>query len=284
MAIYKVKYGQSIYDIATEKYGSVEGVANILQDNPSIELDTYLELGREIIISESPTSITNQNIRRYFSNKTITNTDSANSTPNLLNGYIYGTISTRNVDGEAYIDSTIRQGILDHIKLSNRDGGTINLDRVSFSSPFTIDSDGDELEMIVNYEDFQSYDRFVPIGSVNGSTMRLDISATDGRISLYDSFGEILISNPIETESNVDVTFKIRCEVLGTTKNYFLEVNGVESSALNVGDTNLSFDMIGGTNKISADGYNGLIKYFRYNDYRYRFNEVSGIYVHKNIR
>ena len=40
MAIYKVKHGQSIYDIATQIYGSVLGIVHLLRDNESINLTT----------------------------------------------------------------------------------------------------------------------------------------------------------------------------------------------------------------------------------------------------
>ena len=47
---YIVKSGQSIYDIAVEVYGGVAGIKNILIDNPTIDINTYLEENSTIIV------------------------------------------------------------------------------------------------------------------------------------------------------------------------------------------------------------------------------------------
>ena len=75
MATYAVRKGQSIYDIATEKYGDISGVSMILKDNPTISLGTYLTVGMEIEVNSNQSTILNTNIVNFFKSKTITNTD-----------------------------------------------------------------------------------------------------------------------------------------------------------------------------------------------------------------
>lgn len=48
MALYKVRSGQNIYDVALALYGSVEGVFDLLVRNPWLTMETVLSYGMEI--------------------------------------------------------------------------------------------------------------------------------------------------------------------------------------------------------------------------------------------
>ena len=50
MKLIKVRFGQTIEDIAIQEYGSLSGVRFLLEDNPSISLDTLLFPGQELSI------------------------------------------------------------------------------------------------------------------------------------------------------------------------------------------------------------------------------------------
>ena len=50
MKLIKVRYGQTIEDISIQEYGSLSGVRFLLEDNPSISLDTLLFPGQELNI------------------------------------------------------------------------------------------------------------------------------------------------------------------------------------------------------------------------------------------
>lgn len=52
MALYKVRSGQNIYDIAFTLYGSVEGIFSLLVLNDWLTLDTKLEYGMELQYDE----------------------------------------------------------------------------------------------------------------------------------------------------------------------------------------------------------------------------------------
>jgi hypothetical protein len=285
MAIYKVKYGQSIYDIATEKYGNASGIDNIFRDNPTIDFNTYLEEGQEIIISSSANDIANQSIKKYFSNKTITNTDSKMITTILVGEFIYGTILTRNGDDGKYIDE-VMWSTYGQLKLNNRvEGGLRNFDRVLFDKEMDLNSDGSAIEMTLNYESISAeFDKWVPLGNITAQSESIVIF-DDGNISLNDDFGNQLVVTTTPSQPNVDVSIKVRCEILQTSpleKNYYLEVDGIEYSALNVGKSKVSVNLLGGSSLGSVGGYNGIVKYFRHNTSEFRFSEGLGNYIHKN--
>lgn len=67
MQIVKFKPGQTVFDVALEQYGNIEGVALIAEDNPSISLDEAEE-GTEVLIRDE---VIDKKTKNYFSNKTI---------------------------------------------------------------------------------------------------------------------------------------------------------------------------------------------------------------------
>tara|TARA_R110002167_G_scaffold107745_1_gene275392 strand:- start:178 stop:1092 length:915 start_codon:yes stop_codon:yes gene_type:complete len=301
MAIYKVKYGQSIYDIATQIYGSVLGVAYLLRDNKSIDLTTHLKQGFDLIVNATSDTIIDQNIVSFFKNKTITNTETLKGVENLLTEIAYGTIVTSSPEGD-YVNGVMR-ATPNQLNMINVESTLLNYDRVKFNKVSTLNEDADEIEFIISYEPLSSPNFWIVLAgsdTVEGSHIRIDSS---NKLSLYSSSDQLLITSSNTVSPNVDISVKIRCEVIVTNvvvKNYYLEVNGVEDSTLDVSDINISFDTLGGFEKddvwvsdrlnsgsfngLSTDSFNGLngsFKYLRYNDSEYRFDEGGGIYIFK---
>lgn len=52
MGRYKVLSGQNLYDVALHLYGSIEGVVDLLIDNPELSFDTTLAAGRELLYTD----------------------------------------------------------------------------------------------------------------------------------------------------------------------------------------------------------------------------------------
>ena len=48
MGKYKITAGQNIYDIAMHLYGSIEGIVDLLINNPGLSLDDNLKSGDEL--------------------------------------------------------------------------------------------------------------------------------------------------------------------------------------------------------------------------------------------
>lgn len=71
----KVEYGQDIYDLCIQEYGSIETVFLLLGDNPSIDLETQLASGQELVFRiEMPVAVPrNENIDYFRTSKTRVN-------------------------------------------------------------------------------------------------------------------------------------------------------------------------------------------------------------------
>lgn len=52
MGKYRVIAGQNLYDVALHLYGSIEGVVDLLINNPELSFDTTLRAGRELIYTD----------------------------------------------------------------------------------------------------------------------------------------------------------------------------------------------------------------------------------------
>lgn len=48
MGNYRVITGQNIYDVALHLYGSIEGIVDLLINNPGLSLETELRTGQEL--------------------------------------------------------------------------------------------------------------------------------------------------------------------------------------------------------------------------------------------
>ena len=48
MGNYRVITGQNIYDVALHLYGSIEGIVDLLVNNPDLSLETELRTGQEL--------------------------------------------------------------------------------------------------------------------------------------------------------------------------------------------------------------------------------------------
>lgn len=55
MADYRVRYGQTIFDVAVQNYGHIEGIAILIQDNSGMTLNTTLVSGD--ILSVNPSKV-----------------------------------------------------------------------------------------------------------------------------------------------------------------------------------------------------------------------------------
>jgi hypothetical protein len=58
-----VRYGQTIFDIALQWFGDISGIAFIIEDNPSINLENELEAGTGINIRDA---VINKTIVKEF--------------------------------------------------------------------------------------------------------------------------------------------------------------------------------------------------------------------------
>lgn len=59
---------QSIFDIALQEYGSIEGVQLLIADNPTIDINTELQPGTKLLIKSSAID---QGIVNYYSTNKI---------------------------------------------------------------------------------------------------------------------------------------------------------------------------------------------------------------------
>lgn len=71
--IYTTESGQTIIDIAIEKYGCYEGVFIILQDNPTLFLGCNLKPLQRVLLRDDVPVFTDNNIAiaQYFADKNI---------------------------------------------------------------------------------------------------------------------------------------------------------------------------------------------------------------------
>jgi hypothetical protein len=71
MTKYIIKEGQTLLDIAVQKYGSVEGIQYLLEDNASItEVTDELKSGDTLIIRDD-SYIIDKTVVNYFKEKNI---------------------------------------------------------------------------------------------------------------------------------------------------------------------------------------------------------------------
>lgn len=70
MRQYRVKEDQNIFDIAVQEYGGVEGIINLIEDNPEIEsVDHIFKNGDEIFINdEQPVEVS---IKKIFATRSL---------------------------------------------------------------------------------------------------------------------------------------------------------------------------------------------------------------------
>ena len=52
MGNYRVITGQNIYDVALHLYGSIEGIVDLLINNPDLSLETELRTGQELTYTD----------------------------------------------------------------------------------------------------------------------------------------------------------------------------------------------------------------------------------------
>ena len=52
MGRYSVIAGQNIFDVALHLYGSIEGIVDLMMNNPDLSLDTTLTVGQELVYTD----------------------------------------------------------------------------------------------------------------------------------------------------------------------------------------------------------------------------------------
>jgi hypothetical protein len=82
MAAYRITDGQSIFDVALQKYGSVEQAIKIVQDNPAIVNMNNANLSGAIVTVDD---VQNQVVKTFLINRRNLNT----SNPIIKDGYSY---------------------------------------------------------------------------------------------------------------------------------------------------------------------------------------------------
>ena len=70
MGVYKVTYGQSLYDVALHIYGSIEGVTDLLVNNETLSLAKTLKADDELIFTDG--YILNKEVVAYYKTHNIT--------------------------------------------------------------------------------------------------------------------------------------------------------------------------------------------------------------------
>lgn len=204
MAKYTVKYGQSIYDIATEQYGSILGIEDIFRDNEGIDATTVLKAGDVININATSETIVDQSIVDFFKQKTITNTESIdNSTDTILSGFNYGVINTNNQFELRYINDVMwdrdsrlimKNGLTENIVVDG-DGGTFeNTDTATWNitnlpwEPQTPENAGGTLfSSLISYEGQNYY-----CGGVNMGAPYLYASDNPLNLIVFDTYLDVV--------------------------------------------------------------------------------------------
>lgn len=67
--IYLVREKQNLLDIAMQLYGDLDGVWKLLDDNPSIGLDSELATAQELVVD--PAHSVNPQIQNYFKTRNL---------------------------------------------------------------------------------------------------------------------------------------------------------------------------------------------------------------------
>jgi len=284
MAIYKVKFGQSIYDIAIQVYGSVLGVYYLLQDNENLNLSDSLPQGTELSVYPTSDTILDKDILDFFANREIINSETVQKLSTLKSSGDFGTIFTSNIRQQLYINSSVWRK-KNQIYLSNSEN-----DRVLLSNKLTLNSNEDQVDFTIKYDDIVSSTKWILFGDSTSENAGayISVDSTTNKVSLYDDTQSLLIESSLVIENGQDIDIKVRCELIVTdviTKDYYLDVNGTEDSSLDVGNKDVSFDTLGGfvASEVGiGDGYSGYFKYLEYNGSEYEFSEGKGKYTYKN--
>ena len=283
MAVYIVKYGQSIYDIATEVYGDVMGVNNIIRDNELIDFEKVLETGQEIEVFPNSSTNFNQTTVDYFRSKDITNSENSYGDNLAVSGENYGEIITSNPNQQSYIDSDIWQGFGE---LNFNNLGETRYDGIKFSQKYSLSR---KLGSVIAYLVVSEVPEF-------GSEILLfGDSSSSSRIYAYekgvDLFGvKIDDADGIEifdTAVGISVNSEFRVIVsnnsssqLPNEKVYSILIGDNVDTVSVSNNQNIQFDFVGGAEGVGV-GFSGKITELLTNGDSYDFNEGSGKYVSK---
>lgn len=158
--------GQSIWDLANRYYGSVNGIEQLMIDNPGVlNLSDTIAPGTVIKIDES--KVINKAVADYLETRKINPSSAAKIlTPEL-------TFDLEEIDFATQAIATISDGVIVHVSGKNLQGNVV----VSVDAPFVINIDGSTnnhspitLYQIGGVIEQDIYVRFKPpvIGPVSG--------------------------------------------------------------------------------------------------------------------
>ena len=275
MSIYKVKYGQTIFDIAVQEYGSISGVSQILSDNKDITLGTILNPNDEIIVTPNSTNIESIETYSYFKNRIITNTE---STIESLDSSAYvGTISTTEINSLSFINSSI-WGSDAELRFSNNEV-VDSYSRVSMNNDISFNDDKDYFEIDITYRNGSSEQ--IVVGSTTGASIRI----VDSKVRLYADGDVLLLESDIKVSESSNIKIRVESVLVvaggGITKGILLFVNEQETFLADLGGNIINFNLLGGsTGTIGLDGTVGKIDI---NGSVFMLLEGSGIYIYKTV-
>jgi hypothetical protein len=281
MSKYIVKYGQSIYDIATEVYGGISGIASIISDNPHVDLETVLSAGDVLEVFPSSNTIFNQNIVKYFEGKIITNSENPSSADTLINfAPQYGELLTENIYGDEYVDTSIWDVDTDGTGLLQLDGASG--DRIKMAIPVNFSSDLDSFMINIDYDTADG--DMVLIGS-SSNDCKLAVEA--GKVVLYSNSGIKIVEHTVAITTGVNeicvcINYYLNNDVL--TRQVVLQVNAASTNV----DTEdvITLDVIGGEDNNESGTFGLKLLAIQLNEVldTYYFNEQKGRFVFKDSK
>ena len=273
MALYTVKYGQTIYDIAVQEYGGVVGIEQILIDKPNIDLSTVLEAGSEIVITPNATNVINNETRSYFKNRSITSFDGSFS-ESEISSYV-GSIVTNEPNSLNYINTNV-WGSDSELRFDNTQPLAYN--RVVFNRDISFEEDGDFFELEFSYSGTEDH---VVVWSTTGAS----INISGGNVFVYADGGVFLGKTIAILPQNVTIKTKITSSLnidgTSVTKGILLDVNGEVVDINDLGGNTINFNILAGNS--NTTGLTGTIGKININSDVFQLLEGSGIYIYKTI-
>ena len=269
MATYIVKSGQSIYD------GDLMGVSNILVDNPTIDLETYLVEDSTLEIFPTAETIIRSGIASFFKNKTITGAETAAGVEVLDVAVSFGELITKNLGGDTYVNDFMWGN--GAINLSNT--GVLldefNFDRIKITPTPSLIDDNDFFEMDFTYNDLGLDVEQTLIGSELGTEVRI----LNGNISLYYlGEGGLPLTHSTLLLDGRKYRLKVELSDDSVGRVFNVSIDGYVNVSTNT-TNEIRFNLIGGQD--GSGGYEGAISYINANTNVFNFFEGSGTHIYK---
>jgi len=279
MAIYEVKYGQNIYDIAVEVYGDVMGIYNILSDNENINTSTVLSVGDTLNVFPSTENNFNQTNVAFFRDKTISNSENSFGENLEISGEIFGEIFTDASNEVRYLNDVTWS---EHSAVKFESG---NQSYIYFNERMSLNRDRNIAEVKFNVE-------VSPL--IGEENILISDSESDSRISLYgtgeNSFvirfyasdNSLIFEDTYVKTINQDCKVSIETNIVLAEPIYKNIIIAVDENLFSFVDTSIDFSSnILGTSNVNNKSIQGLVKEVKFNKDLFEFNEGSGKFVSK---